>query len=228
MNNAEWGYADWEKAFARTWAYKLPILMEGGYIVSSHSYWNDGAGYRKGHPEDVRQGEFDSSKEARVNMMDFRVGDETDSWFKTSFNLVKRFSAEGGYRLYPDKVSLPAAVKSGQSATVGHRWRNMGWGYLPNNLKQWNYKYKVAFALLNAAGEPVQVFVDKECEPSEWHEGTPYDYRFTVSPTVSAGEYTWGVAIVNTKKDNKPGIQLALSREKTSTGWVKLSQVRVD
>ena len=228
MNNADWGYADWEKAFARSWAYKLPILMEGGYIVSSHTYWNDGAGYRKGHPEDVRQGEFDSSKEARVNMMDFRVGQETESWFKTSFNLVKRFIAEGGYRLYPDKVSLPAVVKSGQSAAVAHRWRNTGWGYFPNNLPQWNYKYKVAFALLNAAGEPVQVFVDKECEPSDWHEGTLYDYRLTVSPSVPAGEYTWGVAIVNTKKDNMPGIQLAVSREKTSAGWVKLSQVRVE
>ena len=42
------------------------------------------------------RGEFDDSKEARVNMMDFRVGDETESWFKTSFNLVKRFIAEGG------------------------------------------------------------------------------------------------------------------------------------
>ena len=35
MNNAEWGYNSWEKAFARTWNYKLPILMEGGWIVGS-------------------------------------------------------------------------------------------------------------------------------------------------------------------------------------------------
>lgn len=27
MNNAEWGYNSWEKAFARTWNYKLPILI---------------------------------------------------------------------------------------------------------------------------------------------------------------------------------------------------------
>lgn len=86
MNNAEWGYNSWEKTFARTWNYKLPILMEGGWIVSQHSYWNDDKKYRRDHPEDVRQGEFDDSKEARVNMMDFRVGDETESWFKTSFN----------------------------------------------------------------------------------------------------------------------------------------------
>ena len=202
--------------------------MEGGYIVSSHSYWNDDLGYRKDHPEDVRRGEFDCSKEARVNMMDFRVGDETDSWFKTCFNLVKQFNAEGGYRLYPDKVSLPAAMKAGQESTIGHRWRNVGWGYFPNNLRQWNYKYKVAFALLNAAGEPVQTFVDTECEPSDWHEGTPYSYRYTVSPSVPAGEYTWGVAIVNTKKDNTPGIKLALSRTVTDSGWIRLATVKVN
>ncbi len=227
MNNAEWGYADWEKAFASTWAYKLPIIMEGGYIVSSHSYWNDDAGYRKDHPEDVRQGEFDSSKEAKVNMMDFRVGDETDSWFKTSFNLVKRFNAEGGYRLYPNKVSLPASITSGQQAQIGHMWRNIGWGYFPNNLPQWNYKYKVAFALLDTAGNPVQVFIDNGCEPSEWTDGTPYDYKFTINTSVTPGEYTWGVAIVNTRNDNKPAIHLALSRQTTSSGWVKLEKVTV-
>ena len=141
---------------------------------------------------------------------------------------MKRFSAEGGYRLYPDKVSLPTTIHGGQSATIGHRWRNVGWGYFPNNLQQWNYKYKVAFALLDGNGEPVQVFVDNDCEPSQWQEGNPYSYRFNVSPSVSAGDYTWGVAIVNTKKDNKPGIKLAVSRTATPSGWIKLANVRVD
>lgn len=227
MNNAEWGYADWEKAIARTWSYKLPILMEGGYIVSSHSYWNDGAGYRKDHPEDVRQGEYDSSKEAHVNMMDFRVGDETASWFKTSFNLVKQFCIEGGYRLYPDKVSLPTAMKQGGKAVIGHRWRNIGWGYFPNNIKQWNYKYKVAFALLDSNNEPVQIFTDTECEPSDWHSGTPYPYSFDITPSVKAGSYTWGVAIIDTTDDNKPAIQLAVSRTVTPSGWVRLGDVKV-
>ena len=228
MNNNSYGYNAWEKAYARTWNYKVPILMEGGWIVSQHSYWNDDLGYRKDHPEDVRQGEFDCSREARVNMMDFRVGDETASWFKTSFNLVKRFSAEGGYRLCPDKVSLPASVNSGSAATIGHRWRNVGWGYFPNNLQQWNYKYKVAFALLDSNDQPVQIFIDDDCEPSEWKEGNPYSYRYNVSPTVKAGDYTWGVAIVNTRKDNKPGIHLAVSRNETESGWVRLAPVRVN
>lgn len=39
MNNSSWGYSTWEKAIAAQWRYKVPIIMEGGYIVSSHSYW---------------------------------------------------------------------------------------------------------------------------------------------------------------------------------------------
>lgn len=84
--------------------------MEGGWITGKiHSFWVDPRNYRKGHPEDVRQGEFDDSKEARVNMMDFRVG-ETESWFHNTFPLVQRFISEGGYRLYPDMISLPTDV----------------------------------------------------------------------------------------------------------------------
>lgn len=145
-------YQDWEKQFAARWNYKRPIIMEGGWIVSQHRYWLDPMGYREGHPEDVRQGEFDASAEARVNMMDFRAGSETMSWFKC-FGLVQRFVTEGGYRLYPDMVSLPKDVKSGEKITIVHRWNNMGWGYCPTNIPQWNQRYKVAFALLDDKNE---------------------------------------------------------------------------
>ena len=90
--------------------------MEGGWITGgTHRYWIDPSGeYRQGHSEDVRQGEFNASAEAHVNMMDFRIGDETNSWFTKSFSLVKRFIAEGGYRLYPDRISLPVKFNTGQ------------------------------------------------------------------------------------------------------------------
>lgn len=77
-------------------------------------------GYRRGHSEDVRQGEFDVSAEARVNMMDFRAGNETMSWFKC-LGLVQRFITEGGYCLYPDMVSLPIDIKSGEKIKIVHR-----------------------------------------------------------------------------------------------------------
>ena len=229
MNDKGWGYNDWERSFVRNWNYKVPVIMEGGYIVSSHSYWNDPAGYRKGYPGDVRQGEYDASKEAKVNMMDFRVGAETESWFTDAFNLVKKFNAEGGYRLYPDRVSVPETMASGDEATIVSRWRNIGWGYFPNNIRQWNYKYKVAFALLDSDENAVQTFVDSNCEPSSWVSGSPATYTFKTKISVSAGTYTWAVAIVDTTKENTPSIELAVnSDKKTESGWVKISEVTVN
>ena len=229
MNNQDWGYNNWERAYVMKWQYKVPIIMEGGWIVGQHSYWNDEKGYRKGHPEDVRKGEFDSSAEAHVNMMDFRVGDETKSWFETSFNLVERFISEGGYRVYPDKISLPTSLKKGEKAKISHRWRNLGWGYLPNNLKQWNYKYKVAFALLDPDGKVAQMFIDNKCEPSEWLQNEPMSYSYEINADVKAGTYLWAVAIVDTSLENQPGIQLAIAKlSKTEDGWTKLANVTVE
>ncbi|MBR1705787.1 MAG: DUF4832 domain-containing protein [Bacteroidales bacterium] len=221
-------YGTWEKNCVNTWRYKRPVIMEGGWIVGQHSYWNDPAGYRQGHPEDVRKGEFDASKEARVNMMDFRVGNETQSWFNDAFTYVQQFVSEGGYRLYPDQVGVPAEVKSGSVVKLTSRWRNMGWGYCPNNIPQWNYKYKGAFALLDNDGKPVQTFVDPDCEPSAWVESKPFSYEFSVKVTAPAGNYKWAVAIVDTTKDNTPGITLAVNNETTDDGWVKLMNVKID
>ena len=143
-------------------------------------------------------------KEARVNMMDFRVGDETESWFKTSFNLVKRFIAEGGYRLYPDKVSLRRLSRwpDSYNRTPLAQYRL---GYLPNNLQQWNYKYKVAFALLNNNGEPVQVFVEKSAS----HPNGRRAIRMTTASMYLPGKRRrihLGCGHRQYQNDNKPGI----------------------
>ncbi len=226
-------YKDWEKNFAKTWNYKRPIIMEGGWITDppghSHRPETDSSGkYRAGHPEDVRQGEFDASLEAKVNMMDFRAGYETETWFALSFSLVQRFNAEGGYRLYPDRVYLPESVNRGTEITIAHRWRNMGWGgYFPNNIPQWNYRYKVAFALLDSGDNVKEVIVDSTSEPSNWLKDTPALYELKTSVDLPAGSYKWAVAIVDTKKDNQPAIQLAVNEDITADGWAKLLDVQV-
>lgn len=229
MNNQDWGYNDWEKAYAMKWALRVPILMEGGYIVSSHSYWNDPAGYRKGYPGDVRAGEFNSSMEAKVNTMDFRVGDETKSWFEDAFEYVGRFVAEGGYRLYPTSVSFPSAVKFGDNVTVGHSWTNLGWGYCPVNLPQWDYKYKVGVALLDSNDKPVKVVVATDTDLSKWLKGEIASYKTAVEiKGVAVGAYTWAVGIVDTTRDNAIGIRpAAAAKNVTADGWVRAGTVTV-
>lgn len=220
-------YQDWEKQFAARWNYKRPIIMEGGWIVSQHRYWLDPMGYREGYPEDVRQGEFDASAEARVNMMDFRAGSETMSWFKC-FGLVQRFVTEGGYRLYPDMVSLPKDVKSGEKITIVHRWNNMGWGYCPTNIPQWNQRYKVAFALLDDKNEVKKVFVDTQTDLSTWLKNKPTTYNFDLTlKGVSVGAYKWAVGLVDTTKDNTIGLRMAVKNNLLDSGWVKLMDITV-
>ncbi len=217
-------YQDWERKLATKWKFTRPIIMEGGWVNNHHDITLDPRGYKT--PADVRKGEFEDAEEAHANMMDFRTM-ETRYWFTDAFDLVERFMAEGGYKLWPDRLSLPKSVRRGASATISHRWKNMGWGYFPNNIPQWNYKYKVAFALLDASDTAVKVFIDTQAEPSEWLKDKSAQYDFITKVDVPAGTYTWAVAIVDTQKSNQPAIKLAVSDAKSADGWVKLRDVQV-
>ena len=185
--------------------------------------------YREGHPEDVRQGEFDASAEARVNLMDLRVGDETASWFGKCFNLMKEFIEKGGYRLYPDQVSVPESAKTGDIITISHRWVNLGWGYCPTNIPQWNQRYKVAFALLSATDRPVKIFVAEDTDLSTWLNDKPTTYKTQMQMAgVPAGEYKWAVGLVDTTRGNEPGLHMAVEGKRlTKDGWARITPITI-
>ena len=236
MHNQDWGYNDWERNYVKQWNKKLPIILEGGYVWSNSGHQSSikGEGYETAG--DVREGEFLEGQMACVNMMDFRVGDEIRSWFEEAFNYVEQFNEEGGYRLYPDRVSVPETVKMGDDVTVTSRWLNLGWGVCPTNLKQWNQKYKVAYALLDMQTEkPVYQFVDESTDLSTWLKGSPASYDFDISmKKVSIGGYIWAVGLVDTTLDDGEGIhpigiQVAVEKDSlTEDGWVKLANVTVN
>lgn len=226
-------YEQWEKDYAAKWLQKdmetnkRPIIMEGGWVTKQHRWdLNDPRGYKT--LGDVRQGEFDDSRDARVNMMDFRIN-ETESWFEESYPLVKQFIAEGGYRLYPDKVSVPNKVSKGSEITITHNWNNLGWGYCPNNIPQWNYRYKVAFALLDKQTKEVKyIFVDTNSEPSDWmkEEATSYTFK----PTIDAeeGVYEWAIALIDTSMENRVGLEIAVKADVVASGWLPLMDVEIE
>lgn len=230
MKNQDWGYNNWERSYVKKWNFKLPVIMEGGYIVDSpgHQSGMKGDGYNS--PAEVREGEFLDSKEACVNMMDFRYGNETKSWFEDAFPLVQRFNAEGGYRLYPTSISAPKTVRFGDHVKVDYSWTNLGWGYCPVNLRQWNYKYKAAVALLDSEGRPVKIFVDEDADISQWLNGKISSYSLDVEiKGVAVGAYTWAVGIVDTTDDNNIGIHAAAAaKHLTETGWVRAGSVTVN
>lgn len=219
-------YGSWERRFAEKYRFRVPIIMEGGWIIKKHSYWTDPRNYRRNYPQDVRLGEFEDAKEAHVNMMDFRNG-ETESWFEDSFELVQKFISEGGYRLYPDKVSLPIEVKNNSEIKIYHRWNNMGWGYCPTNIPQWNQKYKVAFALFDNNGQIKYTFVDHNTDLSKWIKDSPAEYEFILdTQKISKGNYTWAVGLVDVTSENKIGLEMAVKGEFLREGWLKLAEVK--
>ncbi len=222
-------YGQWERNYVKPWIMKRPVLLEGGWIVSKHPYHNDPSGYKTA--KDVRIGEFEDGQEAHVNMMDFRVGDETMSWFRDAYPLVERFISEGGYRLYPDSIVVPKEMKSGSRIKIVHRWNNLGWGYCPTNIPQWNQKYKVAFALLNQDNQVVYSYLDNNTDLSVWIKGYPTSYEFTPKlHGVKKGTYTWAVALVDTTKgngSNVKGLDISAKGTFTNSGWLKLSEVTV-
>ena len=221
-------YQDWEREFVRRWNYRRPIILEGGWITGAHHrYWNDSSGkYRKDHAEDVRNGEFEAGQEAHVNMMDLRAGDEIRTWFGSCFDLVKRFTIEGGYRIFPSKVTAPRMAATNAKVMLSSSWENLGWGYCPVNIPQWNWRYRVGGALLDADGKPVKVFVDQDSDLAKCLKDQPLQSHFTVDLSgVAPGKYTWAVALVDTRKNNQPGLQVAVDPTLQTGGWVKVHTI---
>ncbi|MBD5279418.1 MAG: DUF4832 domain-containing protein [Bacteroides sp.] len=223
-------YQDWEKETAANWNNIRPIIMEGGWITGAHHrYWRDPSGqYREGHPEDVRAGEFRASEEAKVNMMDLRINDETRSWFQDSFPLVKEFVKRGGYRLYPSKVSTDEKARLNADVRVQTEWKNIGWGYCPANLPQWNQKYKVGIALLDEKGVPVRIEVEERSDLSKWRHGNPVTYDTEVSLAgLPAGDYVWAVGLVDVTDGNRPGLEMAVDSPDYQEGWLKTGKLKI-
>ena len=221
-------YQEWEENFAAEWNFRRPIILEGGWITAAHHrYWKDPCGeYREGHSEDVRKGEFKAAEKARVNMMDLRVNDEVRSWFGLEFDLVKRFVAEGGYRLYPAWVKAPS--KASGSVKVSYEWRNLGWGYCPVNIPQWNWRYTVGFALLDASGEPVRKWASDETDLSTWIKGNGYEYSQVLDLAgVAPGEYTLATGLVDRQNGLEPGLDVAADPSLKCGKWVKVKNIKI-
>lgn len=228
-------YSTWEKNITSTYRYKAPIVAEGGWVKSSHGDAIKGDGYN--NYAEVRAGEFEDSRQAHANTMDFRYdanaltgGGETWSWFNEAYELVERYIQEGVYRLYPEKVTVPQEVEKGKTYSVKHVWRNLGLAYCPTNVKPWKDLYKVAFALLDPETmEPVSIVYDEKAQPCDWIQGKSFEYDFVTDMSwARKGKYIWAVGIVDTKRNNKIGINVTVkSQFLTPGGWVKLSNVIV-
>lgn len=163
------------------------------------------------------------------NTLDLREIGEAEGWLTEAPDLVQKFILRGGYRFFPSRIELPLKAKAGTTIKAIHHWTNDGTGYLPNNMVNWNYKYKPAFALINKNNEIVKIWIDEDAEPSTWLYGNNYTYEKTIRLTeLEPGEYQWAIAIIDKTRNNKPGIKLAIKNEKRVKGWSILRHIAIE
>jgi len=223
----EW-FQQWEKDRIRDRFPEVPFYAENCYhsLGSSESWWR-GDGYDS--LRELFRAVMDDALYCHANTLDLRIPSDTEKWMNNAMDMVQEFIEKGGYRLVPTRITYPSRMRRGQSITISHRWKNTAVGVLPNHNQRWNYKYKVAFALLDPADQKVAALVtDDTAEPSQWIQGGEYSYQFSTSfASAGAGAYKLCLAIVDGTKADSPGINLAVSGEKTANGWLVLGDIAV-
>jgi NOL1/NOP2/fmu family ribosome biogenesis protein len=230
---SHWYREDQKKMMASLFPGK-PLIGEACYWQSdSVLFKNDPAFKNYAHPvtwNDVYNLTYNDAISSHANTLDLREPEQTKRWIDKAPVLVKEFMINGGYRFYPYKLSFPKRIKSDSNFDIVHEWKNTGAGMCPSNNKRWNYKYKVAFALIQKSNMQVkELFIDEKTDPSQWIKGLDYKYLFKgkLDTKIKAGDYILGLAIIDTT-NKKPGIQLAIKDlTKLKNGWTEIETIQV-
>lgn len=162
------------------------------------------------------------------NTFDLRVPLQCKFWIEQMPETVQLFISRGGYRLYPSRIEIN---QTGRRLNINHQWKNYGVGVLPNKHPNWNYKYKVSFALIDKKTNEVKyLFVDNKAEPSDWIKGKTFTYAssLTIPKSVKRGNYILCVGVTDQQKGNIPGIKLAIKDlRKLKSGWLEIERIYI-
>lgn len=161
----------------------------------------------------------DLSLKLHANYLDMRTVYETQRYTKEAPDAALRFLKKGGYRIYPKEIKY---CINGNSIKISHSWQNIGVGIMPNNNKNINYKYKVAFAIFNNKNEIVQKWYSDNIEISKLINNeviTATDELKT--DNMPDGEYKLGIGIINTIPNDSKDITLAINNPvKIVNEWI--------
>lgn len=189
-------------------------------------FYEDDTEYHFNSWRDVYEKTFEHAVDFHFNTLDLRTPVETLGWLYTAPDLVQKFISVGGYRIYPSLISYPKEFKRKTSnMRIGTLWKNDGSGFLPNNNPKWNYKYKIALALIQDNDIKCLV-VDDKVDPSTILKEQPVKSECNIDVSgLPEGKYLLGVAIVDKSEGNKPGIKLALTAPEIAGGWYIVGNV---
>lgn len=204
-------------------------------MIGEQCYWQDYNGVPDGVHQDMvswpqtLKETYDDAIKYHFNTLDLRTTNQASRWMRLGKEYVDAFALNGGYRIRPTEIAVPTKVTLGREFHIKHSWINTGSGYLPNNIKALNFKYRTAFALLDAKGQAAKIFFAEDAEPATWLNNQRFSYVTELTATgIPAGKYQWAVALVDRTNENRPAIQLAVKAEKTKAGWIKLQTVQLD
>ncbi|WP_432221389.1 hypothetical protein ACRASX_12020 [Flavobacterium sp. TMP13] len=169
----------------------------------------------------------DDAIACRSNTFDLRTPFENKTWIEKLPNKVQEFITYGGYRLYPESVTV---AQNNRNLVINHFWKNFGVGVLPNNHPNWNNKYKVAFGLINPkTGQVVYNVVDPIANPGKWLKGETYSYpdlNLSIPKSVPKGDYQFAVAIIDATT-GKPGIKLSIQDSPLNNQWTLVKRLEI-
>ena len=212
-----------EKDRLKSYWPQSPTFAENCYWhnVSNEKWWRgDGFTSRRALFEQLLR----DAEEIHANTLDLRIAEDANAWIQECPDLVTKFQLQGGYRLSPVAVKFSQQVGRDQPVKIQHVWKNSGWGRLPGDLPQWKGRFAVAFALLSAGDDHPRCIVLSTADPSGWLRGQNASYEEAFSfPSVPAGTYNLALAIVDTTQAMRPAIDLAITHDRTVTGWHPLA-----
>lgn len=220
------------KWFSNKQKAQLSSLFPARPFIAESCYWGGSPGSKPWEKEndpkyppgatwaDAYKITCNEAIECHANTLDLREVNEAKGWATLAPACVNDFVKNGGYRFYV-KLSVPEKIIAGKEFKILHTWKNGGVGMFPNNNIRWNYKYKVAFALISkVTGKPVEMQIDNNAEPSKWIKGQNYPYTFKGNfHTSDPSNYALAMAIVDSSKNNTPAIILALKNVAIRNGW---------
>jgi hypothetical protein len=238
-------YAEFEKGYDSKYRAKRMIVAESCYWfvgTDKGASVTDGIDFTEGWRNDntynplatswadVYNRTYNEAATARANTLDMREIREARSWTTVSPDLVQNFISYGGYRFTPTKISFPPTIVLNENFSIGHVWKNSGFGICPNNNKRWNNKYKAGFALIDENEEVVKILVDTQADPADWlmEEDKSYIYQTAVSDVVP-GDYFLAVGIADTSKNtNQAGLNPACKKLTANNGWRIIAKIKIN
>lgn len=188
------------------------------FATTENGKWANWAEYSK----DI----IDLAINTHANYLDLRDATTTDRWIENNPEGVKLFLAKGGYRLYPAEVRYKYEENK---LIVQHSWMNYGIGVLPNDNVHLRNKYKIALGIFDNDGNAVKKVLSQNAEVSGIIGDIPHTFTDEIDFNgIEAGQYSLGIAIINTIENDTKDIKLAVKNARLLNGeWLYAGDIDI-